>query len=128
MDQSLSITKIWQIASIIFFPLLVIEFIVGLKTFEYNNYILLFIAFVLFKMFWRIFTILYVHTFRKDLQSGSTSRNPHLAEEDHLTLTPVFRLILTSPENCEVDVSDNETDQILSTDIKEDFSFLRSEN
>lgn len=59
-----------------------------------------------------------MQTFRKDLESG-LSHNSAEDEQDHLSLTPVFRMVITSPENCDVDVSDNETDQQQSsTDIE----------
>lgn len=74
-----------------------------MKTFEYNNYIVLFISFLISKVIWKIFTIFYVHKFRRNLEFG-------LINHPRDGSLPVFRMILTSPENWNVDVSDAEAE------------------
>lgn len=59
--------------------------------------------FVTAKVIWRIFTIFYVISFKRDIESAIIP-----VDEQGESHTPVFRLILTSPENQDMDVSHGE--------------------
>lgn len=109
IPQAICIAKIWCISSATFLILLIIELYIGLTTFEYNSYKILFIVFGIGKVFWRIFTIYYVECFRVDLQKGIENGRRSTAQGDE-NLVPVFKMVVTSPENYNSDVTDTEAE------------------
>jgi len=122
MSQAIRITRVWIGFSAIFLFLLILELIIGITSFDRNDYTTLFIVFTLIKFVWRIFTIYFVICFKRDLEGGlvleeeaagafyhsqSETRNP--------SLIPVFKMIVTNPENCDVDITNNDALEDRST-------------
>jgi hypothetical protein len=102
----------------IFLTLLMFEMGVGLTSFEYNEYTALFIVFGMGKFIWRILTIFFVVRFIQDLQAGIPSSDP--ATDAALpssnttrspSLVPVFKLIVTNPDNRDLDITNNEAEE-----------------